>query len=181
MHISKVRSQLSLAFEYANVNLQRMQDAIARFRRMAAKKHQELHEAVRERENRLMGLLTSSFDAIVLTNDEHCILAANPAALTLFGISEKNIGKFTIDAFLPIERIRDFERSGPPFLRGKERGGECQIRRLDGRQRLAEFSFQANFVPGRHLVKFHDITPSKAPADQRIDSGLSEILAPRWN
>lgn len=181
MQISKIRSQLSLAFEYANVNLQRMQDAIARFRRMAVKKHQELHEAVRERENRLVGLLTSSFDAIVLTNDEHRILAANPPALALFGISQKNIGKFTIDAFLPIERIRDFERSGPPFLRGKERGGECQIRRLDGRQRVAEFSFQANFVPGRHLVKFHDVTPAKAPADQRIDSGLSEILAPRWN
>ena len=148
---------------------------------MAVKKHQELHEAVRERENRLVGLLTSSFDAIVLTNDEHRILAANPPALALFGISQKNIGKFTIDAFLPIERIRDFERSGPPFLRGKERGGECQIRRLDGRQRVAEFSFQANFVPGRHLVKFHDVTPAKAPADQRIDSGLSEILAPRWN
>ncbi len=117
-----------------------------------------LREAVLMRRNRLQTLLTDSSDAIVVMNEDRRLLAANPLAVSLFGVSEKNISKFSIDAFLPVSQISNFKSRGVPFLRGKELRGKCVIRRLDGRLRVAEFSFQPNFVPGLHLSRFRDIT-----------------------
>lgn len=131
----------------------------------ARQEHRRLLNALLERENHLTNLLADSLVAIVVMNDSHSFLAANQVALTLFGISDKNIGNFTIDAFLPWNQIPWFERSGPPLIRGRERWGECQIRRLDGSSKKVEFTFQANFVPGRHLSKFREIAP-------RDDAGI---------
>jgi PAS domain-containing protein len=120
------------------------------------KEHHRLQEAFREKETYLAKLLSDSQEPVVVMNDSRRLLAANQAALSLFGISDKHRRDFTLDAFLPWGQIPWFERSGPPFLRGRERCGECQIRRLDGSVRIAEIMFHANFVPGRHLSKFHE-------------------------
>jgi len=133
-------------------------DALLEFPLMVMRERRMLREAILKRRNRLQTLLTDSSDAIVVMNDDRCLLAANPLAVALFGVSEKNISKFSIDAFLPVSQISNFKRRGVPFLRGKELRGKCEIRRLDGCLRVAEFSFQPNFVPGRHLSRFRDIT-----------------------
>jgi PAS domain-containing protein len=106
----------------------------------------------------LRKLLASFPDAIVVMNGDHRFVAASPKALGLFGISETNMREFTIDAFLPGGQILGFEVDGPPFMRREERHGKCKIRRLDGSVRVAEYVFVANFVPFRHLSRFHDIT-----------------------
>jgi len=108
-----------------------------------------------ERENCLWGLLKDSPEPIVVTDDEHRLLAANPPALTLFGISQTNLNNFSIDAFLRPDQVHCFEREGPPFKRA-ERLGKCQIRPLNGKPRVVAFSFQENFLLGRHVSKFHD-------------------------
>jgi len=113
-----------------------------------------------EREHYLWGLLKDSSEPIVVTDDEHRLLAANPPALTLFGISETNLNNFSIDAFLRPDQVRCFEREGPPFKR-VERLGECQIRPLNGKPKVVAFSFQENFLLGRHLSKFHDAAPTR--------------------
>jgi len=118
--------------------------------------HWRLQEAFREQENNLTKLLADSIDPIVVTDDSHRVLAANPAALDLLGVSRANICKFTIDAFLPHDQVHCFERAGPPFIKCTEKLGECIIIRLDGRSKVMEYTFQANFVLGRHLSKFRD-------------------------
>jgi len=106
-----------------------------------------------ERENYLSRLLKDSSEPVVVTDDEHRLLAANLAALTLFGISQKNLNNFSIDAFLRHDQVHCFEREGPPFMQGPERLGECQIRPLNGKPKVVAFSFQANFLL---VAKFRD-------------------------
>jgi PAS domain-containing protein len=121
------------------------------------KGHRRLQEGLRDRERYLARLLTDSSEPMVVTDDAHRLLAANQAALALFGVSDKNLNQFTIDAFLRHDQVRCFERDGPPFVQGPERLGECQIRPLHGRPKMVQFSFQANILLGRHLSKFRNI------------------------
>jgi PAS domain-containing protein len=118
--------------------------------------HWRLQEGLREQENYLIRLLANSSEPMVVTDDAHRLLAANPAALILFGVSDKNLNKFTIDAFLRHDEVHCFERQGPPFIKGAERVGECRIRPLHGQPKVVEFSFQANVLLGLHLSKFRE-------------------------
>jgi PAS domain-containing protein len=114
-----------------------------------------LQEGLREREKYLSRLLADSSEPMVVMDDAHRLLAANPAALVLFGISETNLSKFTIDAFVRNDQVHCFESDGRPFKR-VERSGRCQIRPLKGKPKVVEFSFQANVLLGRHLSTFRD-------------------------
>jgi PAS domain S-box-containing protein len=105
----------------------------------------------------LRKLLANAIDAVVVTDDDHRFVAANPKALDLFGISETNLRNFTIDAFLLRGQILYFDGNGSPFIGREERHGECKIRRMDGSLRAAEYIFAANFVPRRHLCRFLNI------------------------
>ena len=158
MQIARFRSGLLIALEQMAVHLQRAQNTFTRLAWSVAERPRRLKEALRDRENGLRKLLASSPDAIVVTNGDHRFVAANPKALGLFGISERNMRKFTIDAFLPYGQILAFDANGPPFIRREERRGKCKIRRLDGSVRVAEYVFVANFVPLRHLSRFHNVT-----------------------
>jgi PAS domain S-box-containing protein len=178
MQITKFRSGLLIALEQLTVNLQRAQNTLMRLGRSVAEKHRRIQEALRERENDLRKLLASSPDAIVVTNGDHRFVAANPRALDLFGISQTNMRKFTIDAFLPDGQILDFDVNGPSFLRREERHGKCKIRRLDGSLRVAEYIFVANFVPLRHLSRFRAVTPEKMNSFAKFDPGQRDIQIP---
>jgi PAS domain S-box-containing protein len=166
-----VRASLFTVFENVSARLQRARDALADVKQRATKEHRRWQEVLLERKGRVGQLLADSLEAIVVTNDKRRLLAANPPALALFGVSPKNLEKFTIDAFLPASELLEFERNGPRFLRGRERRGECEIRRLDGSVRVVEFTFQANFVPRRHLSRFRDVTDretGKVPNTKKI-------------
>jgi PAS domain S-box-containing protein len=175
MQITKLRSELFIAFEQMAVHLQRAENALTRLVRGFAEKHRRLREALREREDGLQKLLASSPDAIVVTNADHRLVAANPRALDLFGISEANMGKFTIDAFLPHKQILDFDGNGPPFIKREERHGKCRIRRLDGSLRIAEYTFVTNFAGRRHLSTFHDVTPEKMKFVAKFDPSHGDL------
>jgi PAS domain S-box-containing protein len=144
--ITKFTSQLFGPSGQGRVYLQRIRSALLRPARRIA-----------EKRSRIRKLLGSSLDAIVLTNSDRRIVAANPKALDLFGISQANMGKFTIDAFVSCGQILDFDGTGPPSLRQEERSGKCKIRRMDGSLRVADYIFAANFVPRRHLCRFRSI------------------------
>ena len=120
-----------------------------------------LQEVLRQKEAELAKVLADSIEPVVVTDDAHRILAANTAALTLLGVSEGNLHRFAIDAFLPQEQVHYFERSSPHFVKSAERLGECEIRPLVGKPKVVEFSFQANFMLGCHVSKFHDVAVRK--------------------
>jgi PAS domain S-box-containing protein len=158
---AKVKSSLSIAYEYVDGFLGLAQKRLMQLGSRARREHDRLQEMLRERERSLSTLLASTMDAVVVTDDSHRFLAANQTALTLFGVSRKNINNFTIDAFLPFDQISLSQRGSIPFMRRFERRGKCEIRRLDGTTRFAEFTFHAHFSSGRHLSKFHDITSQR--------------------
>lgn len=161
---SKANRGLFMAIEQASACFQWSQERLAAIQSRTRQESLRLQEAFREKETYLNKLLADSQEPVVVMNDSRRLLAVNPAGLRLFGISDKHVRDFTLDAFLPWGQIPWFKRSGPPFLRGRERSGKCQITRLDGSVRIAEFMFQANFVPGRHLSKFHECCrPPKIP------------------
>src|ERR1700720_117944 len=106
---TKFRSELFIALEQVTVHVQRAQNTLTSLGRSVAQEPRRLQEALRVRENGLRKLLASSLDAVVVTNGDRRFVAANPKALDLLGISETNMGKFTIDAFLPNGQIPDFD------------------------------------------------------------------------
>jgi PAS domain S-box-containing protein len=155
---TRIRSGLNVAFEYLSAGCSLAQEKMIAVVSKARKEHERLQVILREREAQLATLLADPSQGIIVTDDFHRVLVANQAALTLFGVSQKNINRFTIDAFLPDDQILDFRRRGLPFIRGTVRKGKCEIRRLDGSVRVVEFCFQAHFALNRHLSKFRDIT-----------------------
>lgn len=169
---AKVRLVLLMASEKADAFVCHLRQKVAEVSRKMRHERQRLLELIRQREGHLTKLLADSTDAVVVTDDTHRFLAANQPALDLFGVSERNMQKFTIDAFLPFDEIRFFERTVPRFVRGTEKHGECKIRRLDGALREVEFTFQANFVLGRHLSVLHDLSGNASlhgpVQDQRV-------------
>jgi PAS domain S-box-containing protein len=154
--ITTFRSQLFRVSEQVTVHLRLAQNTLTRLGRSVADRPRRLREVLRTRENDLRKLLASSLDAIVVTNVDRRFVAANPKALDLFGVSEANMKKFTIDAFLSHGQTLSFAGRGSPFIRREKRNGECKIRRLDGSSRVAEYIFVANFVPNRHLCRFRN-------------------------
>jgi PAS domain S-box-containing protein len=151
---AEITRQLSIALGQTLIHLQQAQNTLTGLARTVADKPRRLREEVRARENELRRLLASSFDAIVVTDVDRRLVAANPIALRLLGVSEANMRKFTIDVFLSRGQISYFHANGSSFIGREERHGECKIRCLDGSLRAAEYTFVANFVPFRHLCRF---------------------------
>jgi len=136
------------------VHLQRAQDKLLRFGRTLASQPRKLEESHWARENDLRELLASSPDAIVVTDVNRRLVEANPKALVLFGVSEVNLRKFTIDVFFSRGQIPTSEGKVSPF---RAKYGRCEIRRLDGSLRIAECCFFPDSVPLRHLYKFRNL------------------------
>lgn len=119
-----------------------------------AEKRRRVRESLGARENELKRLLASSLEAIVVTDGEHRVVAANPKALDLLGVSNTNVKKFTIDTFVSEHQFAVFDGSAWPLIRREERYGTCAIRRLDGSIRYMEFVFVPNFLPLRNVCRF---------------------------
>lgn len=177
---ARLRASLFAVFENVSIKLQRARDALAKVKQRAMKEHRRWQEVVLERKGSVGQLLADSLEAIVVTNDKRRLLAANPPALALFGVSPRNLERFTIDAFLPASELLEFERNGPLFLRGRERRGQCEIRRLDGSLRIVEFTFQANFLPRRHLSRFRDVSDRERGKARNTDK-IAQAHRQTWD
>jgi len=159
--ISKRRSQLFAAWEQLTVYLRQALNALAGVGRRVTERPRRLRKALRSKENNLRKLLAGSLDAIVVMDVGRRLVAANPKALDLFGVSETNLKKFTIDAFLSHSEVLCFNGTGSPFKGRVEKHGECKIRRLDGGLRVAEYVFVANFAPYQHLCRFCNVRTAR--------------------
>ena len=148
---------LFIPLKKVTVHLQGAQKALTRLGRNDIEKPRKLPEAHRS-ENDLRRLLANSPDAIVATNTDGCLVYANPKGLDLFGVSESNMRKFTIDAFLSHCEILELRRKWFA-IRRDERYGRCKIRRLDGSSRVAEYILVANIVPRLSLYRFLNAVP----------------------
>jgi PAS domain S-box-containing protein len=154
--VSKFSERFFTRLQQAKVLLRRALETLTTVARSVAQKPRRLREAFRGRENKLRTLLATSFDAIVVTNDRHRFVNANSRALELFGISERNITMFTMDAFFRHRQSAKFDHNDALVVNRKERHGECEIKRLDGSFLRAEYSFVGNVLPHRNLYRFRE-------------------------
>ena len=159
--IANCGSKLLAALKQVAAPFQRAYRAISGATRSVIERPRRLEEARLARENDLQTLLANSADAIIVTNSERRLVAANPQALDIFGVSELNMSNFTIGTFVSQRQILDFDRNSSPFIGLEERHGKCKIRRLDGSVWIAECIFVANVVPRRNLYRFVNVAPQK--------------------
>ena len=155
--IAKLRTQLYVAWGQVSARLQQGQNTLTGWRRSVTDKPRRLKKSLLMRENHLRKLLEKSHDAIVVTNVEHRFVAANRKGLDLFGVSETNLRTFTIALFFSRAQILEFQGIGSRVRRRGETHSKCEIRRLDGSLRIAEYTFVANFAPSQHLYRFRNI------------------------
>jgi len=154
---ARITREVFMGLGHAAIRLEQAQSAMIRLGRTIVARHRRRQQSIRGRENELRTLLECSPDAIVVADGGRRFIEANQKGLDLFGVSEANMRKFTVDTFLPPGQIPEFERNGSPFRRRNATYGRCEIRRLDGSLRVAEYRFFANFVPFRHVYKFHNV------------------------
>ena len=157
MEIIKFRSQLVAVLEPVRVYLRLAQNTLMRLGGSVVDRPRALQKALRARENELRKFLASSLDAIVITDLGGRFIAANSKALDLFGVSETNMKKFTINVFLSHGQTPYFAGHSSAFIRREKRHGECKVRRLDGSLRVAEYAFVAHFLPNRHVCRFRNV------------------------
>ena len=174
---AKITGRVFIGLGQVAIHLQQAQSTLVTLGRNVAGKPRRLQEALRSRENDLRQLLASSHDAVVVTDIGRRFVDANPKALDLFGVSEANMRKFTVDTFLSRGQIRKFDGNVSPFRRRNARYGKCEIRRLDGSLRVAECRFFANFVPFRHLYRFRNIAATNQfqPPTLRMQDQLHPV------
>ena len=156
--IAQFKSHASIVGEQATIHLGRAQHILTRLGGNFIDKPRRLQKARRRKENDLRKLVANSLDAIVITDGDRRLVYANPKALDLFGVSELNMGKFTIDTFLSHCQIQGLRRKWFA-IRRDERNGRCKIRRLDGCSRVAEYISVANVIPHRYLYRFLNVAP----------------------
>jgi len=159
--IIKLGGQVSSVSRQVAMKLLKAQNAVTGWGRTIADKPRRIREVRLTRENGLRNLLGSSLDAIVITDGHRRLVAANAQALELFGISEFNMGNFTVDTFLASVELPDFDWNHSSFESREVRLNQCKIRRLDGSLRVAECQFVERVVPRRHLYKFLNVAPYK--------------------
>src|SRR5882672_5143853 len=141
---SKFKSQPSIAFEQLfvalkemTVHLHRALETLTRLGRSDISRPLSLLARRKKEDDLKLSLETFDY-AIVVTNGDRRLVYANPKALDLFGVSELNVWKFSIDAFLSHCHILELRRKWF-LIRRDERYGKCKISRLDGSLRVAEY------------------------------------------
>lgn len=148
MSTARLKSELFIVFEDVTAFTRH---ALRMFRARAPQ------DSEISRDSGLQLLLGSSPDPIVMIDGEHRVVDANAKALDLFGISRTNLTKFTIDTFLSYKAVAECDPYHSAFVKRPEKHGKCEIRRLDGSLRPAEYIYIPNFVRFRHLFRFRNI------------------------
>jgi len=132
---------------------------------------QIVNKKAREKEAWLARQLTDRVDAEVLLDDKHRLVVANQSALSMLGVSERNIDKFTMDTFVSCCES-GFDWVGQTSVKNTNQWHFCKIRRLDGSSMVGEFIFQANVSPGRHLSRFRNVASCRHVPSQISKMGV---------
>jgi PAS domain-containing protein len=130
---------------------------------------QIINRTARQKEAWLAKQLTDPVEATVLSDDKHRLVVANQAALSMLGISERNIDKFTMDTFVSC-RESGFGWVGQSSMKETNEWRVCRIRRLDGSSMVGELVFLANVLPGRHLSRFRNVVSCR-----HVPSQISKV------
>lgn len=129
-------------------------------------------EALRESEEKYRSFVENSLDAILLTNPNGEILSANPAACTLFEMSEAEIVRWGRSGLVDNTdtRLTDLLEQRSKYGRVK---GELYFKRKDGARLLCEFTssiFCDRHGEERTSMIIRDVTERKAQEEALRES-----------
>ncbi|HEX5434512.1 MAG TPA: response regulator [Candidatus Angelobacter sp.] len=129
-------------------------------------------EALRKSEATARAIFENALDAIVIFDDDGTFLEANEAAALLFATSR---------AELIGTRLRDFCDDEFETERGRMRlfpvgRGKFNLRCVDGKERIVDYCFSSDILPGRHLGVMRDITEQQKLEDQLRQSQKMEAV-----
>src|SRR5262249_7452208 len=117
-----------------------------------------------------------ALDALVIADDEGRCLEANAAAAALFGLERKHLLRRRIADFAA--PASDVGRVWQEFLMWGQGRGDFRLVRPDGSACDLEYSVTADFLPGRHLAAFRDISERKRTEEtHRFLAEVSHVLA----
>ncbi|HYG36053.1 MAG TPA: PAS domain S-box protein [Clostridia bacterium] len=142
--------------------------------------------ALRKSEERLNGIISSAMDAIITVNTERRIVLFNPAAVSIFGIPQREALGQSIDRFIPersravhASHVQEFGRTGATRRR---MGAWSNLHglRANGEEFPIEASISQVEVEGETLftIIVRDITERKKAEEQlRVQSAALQSAA----
>jgi two-component system cell cycle sensor histidine kinase/response regulator CckA len=118
------------------------------------------------RERRFRAVFESASDAIVIFDDLRRVLEANPAAVSLFGVSLEELKGSRLDTFCPT--LVDGHSPWADARSAVQTRQEFEIVRPDGERRTVETSVTADFVFGQHVGVVRDVTSQRKHERERL-------------
>jgi PAS domain S-box-containing protein len=116
-------------------------------------------------EHQLEVICQTSFDALLVFDDEHRCLYANEAATTLLGASLEDVLTRRLEHFTPEEHWPALQQFWADLERRGSRDGSHELLRKDGSRTAIEFRATWNFGPGQHLMAAHEAGPPRNGAN----------------
>jgi PAS domain S-box-containing protein len=110
-------------------------------------------------EKKYKSLFDNTLDAILILDDEGVCLEGNAAALSLFGAARAELVGASIGEFLA--GAEDFQQAWNGFLDRRREHRETRILRSSGEMIFVEYTARADFLPGRHVAVFRDVSQRK--------------------
>jgi two-component system, cell cycle sensor histidine kinase and response regulator CckA len=137
-----------------------------------ARERKVSEEALRNSQATVRAIFESSLDAIIIFAEGGRLIEANNAASTLLGTPRPElIGKCVYDF-----AGEGFEAERERMREAQSGRGRFWIRRADSVQRLVDYCYASNILPGRHLVMMRDITEQQSLEDQLRQSQKLEAV-----
>jgi len=133
----------------------------ARFLVLASRAYRETVDVLGDTETQYKSVFDAALDAILVLDDRGFCLEANPAALALFAADrEKVVGR-------PAGEL--FEGPGFPKRFLTEKHGEACVLGCRASAAFVEYTANAGYLPGRHLVVLRDVSERR-----RAEAALRE-------
>lgn len=129
-------------------------------------------------EHQLDVIYQTSFDALLVFDDERRCLYVNESATTLLGASVENVLTRRLEHFTPEEHWPALQQFWADLERRGSRDGSHELLREDGSRTTIEFRATWNFGPGQHLMAAHEAGPQRNGANGRAQP-RNGTLTPR--
>jgi two-component system, cell cycle sensor histidine kinase and response regulator CckA len=170
------RSGKSLPVEYwarPIVNDGQVTGTVVAFHDITTRK--QAQAALEEKTLQLQALFDNARDAVVVQDDSGHVMEVNQAAAELFGIAKDHfVGR---DIRESMEPGYPFDELWESFLRtGNHYMGQRTLLRPDGKRRVVDVSATANFLPGRHLAMYRDVTEQQELETRLLQSQKMEAI-----
>src|SRR3989344_7797322 len=117
-----------------------------------------INDSIANPEDRFKKLFEAVQEAIIICDDAGHFTEINPAACTLFELSQEQLIDKTMADFAYYEDTATVRNIWQQLLKNGKIYNEYAIHLSYGRVKTVAYNAVANFIPGRHVLILHDVT-----------------------